>query len=81
MNTHTPQGGYKQTYAANGVPIQQSACITVGGNNANPIRSSVGVGLIWASPMGPIRFNYAFVLSKQSSDVTQQFSFSGGANF
>ncbi|WP_294533434.1 outer membrane protein assembly factor BamA [uncultured Rhodoblastus sp.] len=81
MNNYTPQGAAKQTYAANGVPIQQSACITVGGNDAFAIRSSVGAGLIWASPMGPIRFNYAFVLSKQSSDVTQQFSFSGGANF
>jgi outer membrane protein insertion porin family len=81
MNNYTPQGGSKQTFAANGVPIQQSACINVGGNSALPIRSSVGVGLIWASPMGPIRFNYAFVLSKQTSDVTQAFSFSGGANF
>ena len=80
-NNNTPQGNPKQTYAANGVPIQQSACIAVGGNSASPIRSSVGLGLIWASPMGPIRFNYAFVLSKQTSDVVQQFSFTGGAQF
>ncbi len=42
---------------------QQAGCITVGGNDGL-IRSSVGVGLIWASPMGPIRFNYAFATSK-----------------
>jgi outer membrane protein insertion porin family len=80
MNTHTPQGAAKQTYALNGVPIQQSPCITVGGDTT-ALRSSVGVGLIWASPMGPIRFNYAFVTSKNTYDITQQFSFSGGANF
>jgi outer membrane protein insertion porin family len=80
MNSHTPQGGAKQIYADNGVPIQQSACITVGGDSSQ-LRSSVGVGLIWASPMGPIRFNYAFVTSKNQYDVTQAFSFSGGANF
>jgi outer membrane protein assembly factor BamA len=31
--------------------------------------------------MGPIRFNYSFVLSKANTDVTQAFSFTGGANF
>ncbi|MGO9432311.1 outer membrane protein assembly factor BamA [Rhodoblastus sp.] len=81
MNNNTPQGAPKQTFAANGVPIQQSPCINIGGNEAFNLRSSVGVGLIWASPMGPIRFNYSFVLSKQTSDVTQAFSFSGGAQF
>jgi outer membrane protein insertion porin family len=80
MNTHFPNGSAKQIYAANGVPIQQSACIVVGGDTTQ-LRSSVGVGLIWASPMGPIRFNYAFVTSKNVVDVTQAFSFSGGANF
>jgi outer membrane protein insertion porin family len=31
--------------------------------------------------MGPIRFNYAIVTSKQNADVTQNFSFSGGTSF
>jgi len=66
----------------NGVsqPTTQASCITVGGDNGM-IRSSVGVGLIWASPMGPIRFNYAFATSKAKEDVLQQFSFSGGTSF
>ncbi|MGO9429763.1 BamA/TamA family outer membrane protein, partial [Rhodoblastus sp.] len=84
MNSHLPgptPGAPKQTYAANGVPIQQSPCISLGGDSAFNLRSSVGVGLIWASPMGPIRFNYSLVLTKQTSDVTQAFSFSGGAQF
>jgi len=60
--------------------ITQGSCIKVGGDNGL-IRSSVGVGLIWASPMGPIRFNYAFATSKAKEDVLQQFSFSGGTSF
>jgi outer membrane protein insertion porin family len=44
--------------SVNGVaqPVTQSNCITVGGDGG-VIRSSVGGGQIWASPMGPIRFN------------------------
>jgi outer membrane protein insertion porin family len=80
MNNNTPTGAPKKTFAANGVPIQQTPCIDVGSNNS-VIRSAVGLGLIWASPMGPIRFNYSFVLSKANTDVTQAFSFTGGANF
>jgi outer membrane protein insertion porin family len=60
--------------------ITQMPCITVGSNKMN-IDSSVGVGVIWNSPMGPIRFNYAFVLSKSQYDIVQQFSFSGGTTF
>ena len=45
------------------------------------IRSSVGASLLWQSPLGPIRFDYAFVTSKAYGDVTQAFRFSGGTNF
>jgi outer membrane protein insertion porin family len=45
------------------------------------IRSSVGVGLLWASPIGPIRFDYAYALSKAKGDRTQAFRFQGGTNF
>lgn len=54
-------------------------CITV--HNPKSIRSSVGVGLLWASPMGPIRFDYAWVLSKDRFDVEQRFRFTGGGTF
>jgi outer membrane protein insertion porin family len=69
-----------------GIAYTQGSCISLstpfGGNSNNMIvRSSVGLGLIWASPMGPIRFNYSFVLSKYTYDVTQAFSFSGGTTF
>ena len=28
------------------------------------IRSSVGASFLWSSPLGPIRFDYAFALTK-----------------
>jgi outer membrane protein insertion porin family len=45
------------------------------------VRSSVGVGLIWQSPFGPLRFDYAVPLSKGANDRTQVFRFGGGTTF
>lgn len=45
------------------------------------IRSSVGVSLIWKSPFGPLRFDYAWALTKEDYDQTQEFRFSGGTKF
>lgn len=47
----------------------------------NSIRSSVGASLIWQSPFGPLRFDYAWVLSQAQYDQTQAFRFSGGTRF
>ena len=33
-------------------------------DDGNVVRLSVGVGLIWASPFGPLRFDYAVSLTK-----------------
>lgn len=55
-------------------------CLTVGANNGL-IRSSVGVGLIWQSPFGPLRFDYAVPLTKDKSDIVQEFRFGGGTSF
>jgi outer membrane protein insertion porin family len=46
--------------------------------NSNVIRSSVGVGLSWDSPFGPLGISYAVPLSKASYDVVQRFGFSAG---
>ncbi len=65
-------------------------CITV--LDSKKIRSSVGASLLWASPLGPIRFDYAVALSKEEGilapngariggDRTQAFRFSGGTRF
>ena len=61
------------------IPITQQSCANVW--DPNLIRSSVGASLIWASPMGPIRFDFAIPLSKGKYDQTQFFSFSGGTTF
>ncbi len=59
---------------------QQNSLITVGGDHTL-IRSSAGVSLIWASPLGPIRFDFAKAITKSAVDQTQFFRFSGGATF
>jgi outer membrane protein insertion porin family len=45
------------------------------------IRASVGAGLVWDSPFGPLRFDYAIPLSKESYDIVQEFRFGGGTRF
>ncbi len=45
------------------------------------IRASVGAGLIWDSPFGPLRFDYSIPLSKESYDIVQEFRFGGGTKF
>jgi outer membrane protein insertion porin family len=60
--------------------------------DSHKLRSSVGASLLWNSPLGPIRFDYAFALSKEEgvldangnrvgADRTQAFRFSGGTRF
>jgi outer membrane protein insertion porin family len=50
-------------------------------NNNMFVNSSVGVGLLWASPFGPLRFDLAYPITKQPFDRTQIFRFSGGTVF
>jgi outer membrane protein insertion porin family len=59
-------------------PAQLAPCPL---DNAMHVRSSVGVGLIWDSPFGPLRFDYSFPLTKESYDHVQQFRFGGGTKF
>ncbi|MBV8924048.1 MAG: outer membrane protein assembly factor BamA [Bradyrhizobium sp.] len=46
--------------------------------NSNVMRSSVGVGLTWASPFGALTVNYAVPVTKASYDVVQPLSFNAG---
>jgi outer membrane protein insertion porin family len=45
------------------------------------IRSSVGVSLIWNSPLGPLRADYAYVLTKEDFDDEQAFRFGASTRF
>jgi outer membrane protein insertion porin family len=56
-------------------------CLGLQFDDTNVIRTSVGVGLIWASPFGPLRFDYAVPLTKGQFDRVQQFKFGGGTSF
>jgi len=47
--------------------------------NSRAIRASVGAGLIWDSPFGALRVDYAYPVAKQNYDVTQRLNFSAGA--
>jgi outer membrane protein insertion porin family len=50
-------------------------------DDTSVIRMSVGVGLIWASPLGPLRFDYAIPITKGKYDVVQESKFGGGTSF
>jgi outer membrane protein insertion porin family len=56
-------------------------CLGLQYDSSSVVRSSVGVGLIWASPFGPLRFDYAVPLTKSPYDRLQQFRFGGGTSF
>jgi outer membrane protein insertion porin family len=45
------------------------------------VRASVGASLIWDSPFGPLRVDFAYPLLKQWYDRTQFFAFGGGTKF
>lgn len=47
----------------------------------NKVRTSVGAGLVWASPFGPLRLDYAVALNKATYDRVQEISFGGGTKF
>ena len=49
--------------------------------DSNKLRAAAGVGLIWDSPFGPLRFDVAYPISKESYDKTQIFRFGGGTKF
>jgi outer membrane protein insertion porin family len=64
--------------------------LQVGLDSPTKVRTSVGVGLLWDSPLGPLRFDLAYPLTKycetpatgvEVCDRTQIFRFSGGTKF
>jgi outer membrane protein insertion porin family len=49
--------------------------------NANSLRSSVGVGVSWISPVGPLRLAFAKPIKKFDGDKIQSMQFQIGTNF
>jgi outer membrane protein insertion porin family len=46
--------------------------------NSRAVRSSLGASLIWDSPFGALRVDYAYPIAKQPYDVTQRLQFTAG---
>jgi outer membrane protein insertion porin family len=45
------------------------------------LRASLGAGLIWDSPFGPLRLDVAWPVAKESYDKTELVRFSVGTRF
>ena len=49
--------------------------------DSNKIRTSIGIGLSWVSPLGPISITYAEPITKETTDDVEQFNFKIGSAF
>ena len=45
------------------------------------IRSSIGLGIDWFSPIGPMNFTFAETITKADTDITESFRFNLGTTF
>ncbi|MCQ2914221.1 MAG: outer membrane protein assembly factor BamA [Alphaproteobacteria bacterium] len=50
-------------------------------NYSSKMRQSVGIGLVWNSPMGPINIDYAIPVAKEDYDETEYFRLNFGTSF
>lgn len=48
---------------------------------SNEARYSAGVAVTWLSPMGPLKFSYAYPIHKKPEDQLQRFQFQLGTTF
>ncbi|HWT53804.1 MAG TPA: BamA/TamA family outer membrane protein, partial [Rhodocyclaceae bacterium] len=49
--------------------------------DVNGFRYSAGLSVMWASPMGPLKFSLGVPLNKQDNDKTQPLQFTMGQTF
>jgi outer membrane protein insertion porin family len=91
INGVSPGGvcNYSST-GSNAIAVEPE-CVNV--HDKAVIRSSIGASILWNSPLGPIRFDYAYALTKDEGvkvpgtnfrigkDQLQAFRFSGGSRF
>ena len=50
-------------------------------DDSNKIRSSIGIGVNWFTPVGPLNFSLAEVITKASTDKVESFRFNLGTTF
>lgn len=65
------------TIANPAVPGTRNTCI----RDDLALRASAGVSIFWKSPMGPIRFDFSRILTKEDYDRTELFRFSTSTRF
>ena len=49
--------------------------------DGNKIRSSIGIGIDWLTPVGPLNFSLSEVITKLDTDVEESFRFNLGTTF
>ena len=52
-----------------------------GDDEGSEIRSSLGIGIDWLTPIGPLNFTLATAITKADSDKTETFRFNLGTSF
>ena len=50
-------------------------------NDSSALRSAVGLGIDWYTPIGPLSFSFTQPLSKKTTDKTETFRFNLGTTF
>ena len=50
-------------------------------DDGSKIRSSIGLGIDWFTPVGPLNFSLSHPISKSSTDQTERFRFNLGTTF
>lgn len=76
-----------ESYGLKGAFFADAATLYSNDLGSNPVstgmewRASVGASLIWASPFGPLRVDYAVPVMKQDSDQVQNFNFGMSTRF
>jgi outer membrane protein insertion porin family len=65
------------SYGKNSVPTGPGCEVF----DTSAFRATIGAGLIWESPFGPLRFEAAYPLLKADYDETEWFRFSVGSRF
>jgi outer membrane protein insertion porin family len=68
-----------EQYGVRGVAFFDMGNAFANGINFGDMRRSVGAGVRWMSPFGPLRVELGFPLNKKSNDETSVLGFSIGS--
>ena len=50
-------------------------------DDGSKIRSAIGIGIDWFTPVGPLNFSFSHPISKSATDLTETFRFNLGTTF